>query len=83
LAGQKLCRPLDESAGSATGLGFNLRRASVHVDADDLETDLNMIDPEWYSPAHRQHARWSAMVFARFAEGEVIEDWWLFDNWQS
>jgi predicted ester cyclase len=30
-----------------------------------------------------QHARWSAMVFARFAEGKVIEDWRLVDNRQS
>lgn len=35
---------LDESAGGATGLGFDLRRASVHVDADNLETDPDLPD---------------------------------------
>jgi predicted ester cyclase len=66
----------------------------MHEVFPDLRADIESMVAEGdtvalrltLSGTHRptgRHARWSAMVFARLAEGKVIEDWRLVENRQS
>jgi predicted ester cyclase len=65
----------------------------MHEVFPDLRADIESMVAEGDTVALRltlsgthqpsgQHVRWSAMVFARLAEGKVIEDWRLVENRQ-